>query len=214
MKFLLLNKQQFPFIIFWVVFLSGCNRSTSIQIRQSNLPPAQKTVDPSAYNDSVELLNLLKSVYKWHAKNQAKYSDFDVIVKDSFQTGINYESFNKTFSALQQTNYFSTSFLDNYKKIADYVNNKLTTANPKYLNEINFSFQDADPWTGFQDDFQDFRDKLKITNYSADKNFASLIWRVQDNDWTSEKYAVRFTKENSKWRVAYLEGFDFVKNEK
>jgi hypothetical protein len=206
-----LHKQQFPFVFFWVVLLFSCNQSTSTQNRQSNLPLAQKAVDPSANNDSVEILSLLKSVYKWHAKNQSNHLDFDVIVKDSFQTGINYETFNKTFSALQQTNYFSTSFLDNYKKIADYVNNKLTTANPKYLNEINFSFQDTDPWTGFQDDFRDFWDQLVITDYRADKNSASLIWRVQTNDWTSEKYAIRFTKENNKWRIAYLEGFDITR---
>jgi hypothetical protein len=211
MKFPLLVKRQFPFIIFSVAILFSCKQSVSTQNRQSNLPLDQKAVDPSANNDSVEILSLLKNVYRWHAKNQSNLLDFDVTVKDSFQTGINYETFNKTFSALQQTNYFSTSFLDNYKKIADYVNNKLTTANPKYLNEINFSFQDADPWTGFQDDFQDFWDKLKITNYSADKNSASLIWSVQTNDWTSDKYAVSFTKENSKWRVAYLEGFDIAK---
>lgn len=199
----------FPLITLLVALTVGCTQRNSSH--QSGLPPSQKTIYPTGNNDSVELLNLLKDVYRWHTKNQSNLIDFDVIVKDSFQTGLNYDTFNITFSALKQTNYFSTSFIDNYKKIADYINNKLTSANPKYLNEINFYSQEADPWTGFQDDFPDFWNQLKITDYKSTKDSASLRWRVQTNNWTSEAYAVGFSKENSKWRVAYLEGFDMIK---
>jgi hypothetical protein len=202
---------KFTKLVALVALMVGCNQRNSTFSRQSSLPPSQKTVYPTGNNDSVGLLNLLKDVYRWHAKNQGNPIDFDVIVKDSFQTGLNYDSFNKTLSALRQTNYFSTSFIDNYKKIADYINNKLTSANPKYFNEINFYSQDTDPWTGFQDDFPDMWDKFTITEYKSAENSASLIWRVRTNDWTSEKYAVGFTKENGKWRVAYLEGFDITK---
>ncbi len=156
------------------------------------------------------MLSLLKAVYQWHAKKQDSLIDFDVIVKDSFQTGLNYETFNRKVSALKQTNYFSTSFLDNYGKIAHYIDNKLTNANPKYLNEINFYSQEADPWTNFQDDFPDFWDKLKITDYKSTKDTASLKWTVQLNHWISVEHIVGFSKEAGKWRVAYLNGFDIV----
>lgn len=156
-------------------------------------------------------MNLLKTVYRWHDKNQGNLTDFDVIVKDSFQTGLNYDSFNKTYNTIKQTDYFSSSFIDNYKKIADYVNHKLTSANPKYLNEINFSFQDADPWTGFQDDSPEYWEQFKISDYQSSANSATLKWWIQAKDWATDKYAVGFSKENGKWKVSYLEGFDMSK---
>lgn len=205
------NMRQFPFIILLIALMVSCTQNESSHSQQSSLQTDRKTNYPTKNNDSVELLNLLKNVYRWHAQKQDSLIDFDVIVKDSFQTGLNYEAFNRKLSALKQTNYFSASFIDNYMKIAHYIDNKLTNANPKYLNEINFYSQDADPWTGFQDDFPDFWDKFKITDYKSTTNAASLKWKVQMNEWISEEYAVGFSKEDSKWRVAYLDGFDLVK---
>jgi hypothetical protein len=201
----------FPFIILLVALMVSCTQRNSTLSQQAALPPTQKTIYPTGNNDSIELLGLLKNVFRWHAKNQDSLIDFAVIVKDSIQTGLNYTAFNKMLSALKQTNYFSTSFIDNYTRIADYINKTLTSANPKYLNEINFPSQDADPWTGFQDDFPEFWDELKITDYKSDKNTASLVWKIQTNDWTSEEHAVGFSKENNQWKVASLDGFDVAK---
>jgi hypothetical protein len=162
-------------------------------------------------SDSTEIINLLKQVYKWHDNNQNKLIDFDVIVKDSFQTALNYLSFNKTFEAIKKTNFFSTSFINNYKKIADRINFKLTTAHPKYPNEINFAYQDADPWTYFQDDADKYWETFKISNFVLSTDKASLKWNVKIKSWTSEKYAVKFEKENGFWKLSYLEGFDIDK---
>jgi hypothetical protein len=117
--------------------------------------------------DSVEVISLLKDVYRWHDKNQGSLTDFFVIVKDSFQVGLDYDTLKTTMGVLKQTHYFSSSFLDNYKRLADLVNHKLISANPKYLNEINFDFQDADPWTGFQDSDPGYWDRFKIADYRA-----------------------------------------------
>jgi len=179
------------------IFISSCNQAG----------PAHRPKP----GDSAEIIKLLKAVYRWHDKNQASVTDFSIIVKDSFQVGVNYDSLNRTIDALKQTDYFSSAFIDNYKKLADIVNNKLTTANPKLLNEINFSFQDADPWTGFQDSEPDYWDKFMIKDYNAAADSAFLTWKLQTTDWASEPYTVRFSFENGKWRVAYLEGFDLKK---
>jgi hypothetical protein len=125
--------------------------------------------------------------------------------------GLNYDSLNKTIGALKRTNYFSASFLDNYKKLADIVNHTLVNANPKYANEINFDFQDADPWTGFQDSDPDYWDKFRITDYRSSADSASLKWLIKTKDWSSDPYAVGFAKENGQWKVSWLEGFDLKK---
>lgn len=174
-----------------------------------------QTTKPLSINnrtyDSTQIVNLLKQVYAWHDKNQSNLPDFDVIVKDSFQTAINYDSFNRTFAAIKKTNFFSSSFINNYKKIADKINYRLINANPKYLNEINFSYQDQDPWTYFQDDAGQYWKIFKISNVIISPDKASLYWRVRIGTWSSDKYAVRFEKENGIWKVSYLEGFDLEK---
>lgn len=192
-----------PLLFCLIAYLfAGCGQS----------PPAHEPIsDPAAARtaagDSIEQLTLLKNVYRWHDKHQQP-ADFEVIVQDSFQTGLNYDSFNKSYTALKQTNYFSPSFIDNYKKIADAVDHLLVTAQPKKLNEINFSFQDGDPWTRFQDDAPSFWDSLIISDYKATADSASLKWKIQGNGWSSDPYIVRFSKPAGHWKVAYMEGFD------
>jgi hypothetical protein len=187
-------------------FLMSCHHKNSISKGQSKSTLNKDSTIQSPNNDSTEIVKLLKEVYKWHDQDRSNLIDFDIIVKDSFQTGLNFKSFNNKFDALKKTNFFSQSFLDNYKKIGMYINNKLTNANPKYLNEINFAFQDADPWTGFQDDAPNFWNDFIIVDFKSSFDSASLKWSIKD--WTSEKHPVKFSKENSKWKVSYIEGFD------
>lgn len=196
--------------------LSSCNNSGKNDVsadttsaNHKNLPI--KVDSGSDKNDSLELVKLLQNVYKWHDQNQRELIDYDVITKDSFQIGLNYESFNKTFDAIKKTDYFSASFLNNYQQIGEYINNKLVKANPKYLNEINFAYQESDPWTYFQDEAHNFWNKFKIVDFKSFSNTASLNWQTQFGDYLSEKYAVKFVKENGNWKVSYMEGFDMNK---
>jgi hypothetical protein len=162
-----------------------------------------------AKEDSAEIVKLLKDVYSWHDKNpdSIRY-DFCIIVKDSFQVGVNYDSLKKTINVLNQTGYFSSNFMENYKNLAKLINKKLTSANPKMYNEINFSFQDADPWTGFQDSDPGYWNEMKVSGYKATADSASLKWKLQTPTWSSDPYTVGFSFEKGKWRVSYLEGFD------
>ena len=192
-----------------LLFLTAAVVFSCRQPNSTHPQPSDATAGQKAAGDSVEVLSVLKNVYRWHANNQSPV-DFMVTVQDSVQTGLNDDSFRLSFRVIRQTNYFSASFLDNYKKIADSVNTRLTRANPKYLNEINFSFQDADPWTHFQDEAPAFWDSLIISDYRSTADSASLKWKIKEKDWSSESYAVRFLKENGQWKVAYLEGFDLA----
>lgn len=196
--------RPYPFFILAAMLLVSCDRPNSSHDRQPSVPPGQSTA-----NDSVQVLKLLKDVYRWHDKHQYPV-DFTVTVQDSFQTGLNYDSFNVSFNALKQTSYFSLSFINNYEKIAEHVNEKLTKANPKLFNEINFRFQEADPWTDFQDDAPSFWDSLTISDYKAAADSASLKWKIVQTNWSTAGYVVKFSKENGQWKVAYLEGFDPV----
>jgi hypothetical protein len=168
----------------------------------------------SRADDSTQVVSLLKDMYRWHDGNQAGGADFSIIVKDTAQVGLNYDSLTRTMGVLRQTNFFSRSFLDNYKALADFINRKLVKANPPLANEINFDFQDADPWTGFQDSDSAYWNKFQITAYRSTADSASLKWLIKTKDWSSDPYAVGFAKENGQWKVSSLEGFDLKKYNK
>ena len=198
MAFLGFSRLAVIFLLsFAVCLVSGCDQ------------PGQARRDTKA--DSSEIVNLLRTVYQWHDKNQENLNDFDVIVKDSFQVGVNYDSVKRVLGVLNGTGYFTSGFLENYRKLADIINTKLATANPKLYNEINFSFQDADPWTGWQDSEPDYWNKISISEYRAGADSASLKWGLRTPGEATEPYVVGFKFEEGKWRVAYLQGFD-VKN--
>ncbi len=199
-----------PSFLIPIAFLlfSACRQSASPINAKEHLESYKDLTFPASANDSIEIVQLLRDVYKWHGLNESRYIDFEVIVKDSFQTGLNLQSFEKTLNAINATHYFSANFINNYKEISEIINNKLTKANPKYYNEINFDYQEADPWTYYQDDPGEYWNNFKITAFNLSHDSASLKWWRQEEHSEENKYLVRFVKENGKWVVDYLAGFD------
>ena len=108
---------------------------------------------------------------------------------------------------LKKTNFFTGDFLKNYERIGRETDNKLRTAKVKYLNEINFSFQDSDPWTYFQDDAGSYWDSLRINHLAINADSASLRWTIHMMG-DSTGYLVKLKHETDGWKVAYMEGFD------
>ena len=155
-------------------------------------------------SDSIQLAGLLHNMLKYH-NSRSKIIDFEIIVKDSFQIGLDTNHLKNTLSDLKSSGYFSEHFLKNYENIGRYVDKKLK--NGKYYNEINFPFQDSDPWTFFQDDAGEYWNNFKISDLIINKDLATLQWYLNPQ----EKYKVNFKKENDSWKVFYLEGFDYDK---
>jgi hypothetical protein len=182
-------------ITFWVSCCS-CNNTKSGDNKSSDRA-----------TDSTEIVKLLHTAYKWHGTEGKDIIDFAVIVKDSFQVGIDTVKVNHILYTLKRTNYFSAEFLQNYQKISRQVDYKLKHDSVKYYNEINFSFQDADPWTFFQDDFGNYWDSLKISGIAINADTASLEWQLRNQNDT-DKYMVKFKRESNVWKISYLQGFD------
>ena len=76
-------------------------------------PANHDTPNPNPLpDDSTQVVSLLKNMYRWHDNNQVAVSDFFIIVKDTAQVGVNYDSLTRRMGVLRQTNFFSRSFLD------------------------------------------------------------------------------------------------------
>ncbi len=168
---------------------------------------SKKSDAERVYADSVEISGLLQKVYQWHDKNKDRITDYDVIVKDSFQVGIDTAKLMFAVNELKKTTFFTDGFIKNYERIGRETDYKLKHDTVKYYNEINFSFQDADPWTYFQDDAGNYWDSLKIHNLAINGDTASLGWTIQDIP-INESYIVKFKREQNGWKIAYLKGFD------
>jgi hypothetical protein len=154
--------------------------------------------------DSIEISNLVRDVYKWYIPNESQIY-FDVIVKDSFQVGIDTIKLRNAIIKLEGSNYFCSDFIKNYERIGMAVDNRLKDG--KYYNEINFSFQDADIWTSSQEDESNLWKILKIKDLHIYGDEASLKWYKEDNK--DFGYLVKMKKENDTWRISYLEGLDY-----
>ncbi len=195
-----MQKNKIYLLSFISILLASCsqNQTTAkIDVNKSNW---QK--------DSLDVINSVKNVYKWHDSAKLQLPVFDVLVVDSFQTGLDIPSFDKTYKALKKSQLFSNTFLGNYKEIGELINTRLTTANPKYFNEINFVSQDADPWTFFQDDAGQYWDDFKISDFALSSDSASFKWRIEEKYTKTDKYLVKLVRENKKWVVSYLDGFN------
>ena len=167
----------------------------------------QKNNSARTSADSVAITSLLQSAYQWHEKNKDRVNDYDVIVKDSFQVGIDTVQLAFTVNELKKTNFFTDDFIKNYERIGRETDYKLKHDTVKYYNEINFSFQESDLWTFFQDDAGNYWDSLIIHDLAINADTASLKWTIADMPIT-DAYLVKLKRERDGWKIAYLIGFE------
>ena len=155
-----------------------------------------------ALSDSISISQLLIKAYKWHENN---YGDFDIIVRDTLQIGLDTIKFKSTIKELRKTNYFSISFIDNFERMGQKVD-RILRSSPK-PDEINFPFQGYDIWTNMQDVIE--WDKFKIKQLSIAGDSATLKWIIDDYYYPTGLYLVTFKFENNQWKISSLEGFDY-----
>ena len=192
----LMKKTHLPitFIVFYIgafIALPSCNT---------------RHIGSSATADSTDIIHAMQAVYKWHDHIKDKEA-YVVIVKDSLQVGVDMAQLAATAGELKSTGYFSESFIDNYETIGKEVDNVLRHDTVKYYNEINFGFQDSDPWTFFQDDAGNYWDSFIIRDFRINADTASLKWTLRGISET-DGYLVKFKRDKDGWKVAYMAGFD------
>jgi len=182
-----------PIVFYLVAFiaLSSCNVG---QIRRSTTA------------DSIDIIHAMQAAYKWHDHIKDKEA-YVVIVRDTLQVGVDMAQLAATAGELKSTGYFSESFIDNYETIGKAVDNVLRHDTVKYYNEINFGFQDADPWTFFQDDAGNYWDSFIVRDFRINADTASLKWTLRGIS-EADGYLVKFKREKDGWKVTYMAGFD------
>ncbi len=169
--------------------------------------------------DSLEILNLVRNVYKWKENNPQLTTCFNIgLVSKNGEKyiGIDWKEYEKNVKLFNSSGYFSTEFVEFYKKTLNHIDNKIKN------NEYEWNVGEYPPfgtgvneWCHCQDyPIDNYWEKLEIQDIKLiSKNKASLIWNWGKEikwDWHNNKkgYPLKVIKENEKWRVLKLDGFE------
>lgn len=180
---------------------------------KSNLPNNKQEIKitdsvDNKQSDSLALLKLTKQLYEWQ-EFKSKESDFDPLQKektDTIYAGIDMIKHKKRLKELQETQFFSKSFIDNYNKIAVKIDKEMKTGNLQWvIGELPTFGNDTNFWCNCQDVPDNFLNKIWIMNLNITDNTAAYNW-----SWGEGLvYHIKAVKENNSWKIAGMEGFDY-----
>jgi len=199
------------FLIFGITF-SSCNQKSKTITKTENELEKIETFDKSI--DKKEIRELIRQLYKWEDKNQITIGQTAITDKNDekvigFDTNKNLEFVDQ----FRKTKLFSEEFLSNYQKIVETLDKKIKTKEMEWLaGDIPPFGNGNNPWCNCQDEPSvEYWDKIKITFIEINQSEATLTWTWEQSDWSENfNYKVKVTKENDKWKISYLQGFDFV----
>lgn len=181
---------------------------------------SQVTVD---LNDKEEIQNLIRQVLNWsESKNSIDLLPVLTDSKDSSCIGFDFDKHKLNLEKLKETNLFAQEFIDNYNQIIQTLDKKIKNKefDKWYTYELpTFIFaNDVNPWCLCQDvpyDKPSPWDFIEVNIIKLDSNKADVEWKWgklesnTDPGWKEFIYRFSVVKENDKWKIAYLQGFDF-----
>jgi len=168
-----------------------------------NTTVASKTM---IQTDSAPLKALVVKFLQWLGTD--KKSDFEPLLQhpeDTVYTSIDWQAHKQRVAALEKTNLFTKEFVDNYQKIALYLDQELKTNKTKYaVGDLPPYGNDASPWCNCLDYPAGMWKRLQIVALKINNNAATFKWT-----WGNKySYAAKAIKENNVWKIAALERFN------
>lgn len=172
----------------------------------------QKSANTNTSLDQKAIKDVLVKAYKWQESNTSQV-DFEPISdkKEEYFIGLDHKIHQKRMVSLQNTGYFSTEFLQNYDAIAKGIDSQLKSKKEEWMvGDMSPFGEDANPWCRCQDYPSDNPwDKIVLKKVDIIGNNATVWWTWGDKTFSKGfAYKVRLQKENGKWKISYLQGFD------
>ncbi len=212
-------KFSVSFIWVFLFFCIACNENSN-SVEKTG-PIANSTIDTT--KDQAEIQTLIRQMLNWSDSKQS----IDLLPaianeKDTVYMGFDLNKLQKNIEQLSATNFFAAEFVANYKQIILTLDKKLRNKEFESwaVGELpTFAFaNDVDPWCLCQDvpyDKPNPWDLVTIEIIHLDSENGELLWhwgKIEVNsasDWKDSGYKFKVVRENGKWKIAYLEGFDF-----
>ena len=158
-------------------------------------------------DDKEKLQQLVRQLYEWH-ETKSSHNDLDPIAdkQDSTYIGLDLKKHEQRLAEIKQTGFFADQFIDNYNHIAITIDKGLKSKTIEWhVGDLPPFGNDANPWCNCQDNPDKYWLTMTINKIAFDNNTATFTWTWGNNF----EYKVRAIKQNDKWKIAYLQGFDF-----
>lgn len=212
-----------------VLCLLSCNstekhKASTVTVKK-DLPSQQIAKSDSSYDkkDQEQIQDLVRHMLNWgESKNSIDLIPLITDNTDSLCIGFNLEKVKDNLKILRSTGYFSAQFIDNYNQILltldkEMKNNQFGKWSTGELPPFNFA-NDIDPWSDCQDvpyDTPNAYNLVEVHVVNLNKEEGELYWKWgklgvnTDSSWEKFTYKFKVKKEDGKWKVSYLEGFDY-----
>ncbi len=210
----------------FVLILFGCHSDikskvstkTNSAIKSTTLiKTSSETIKPSNdYKDKEEIQALIRQMLKW-GDSESAGDLLPILSKDSICVGFDFNKLNQDIEKLRNTGFFADEFLDNYNEIIKTLdkkikNNEFGKWNVYELPPFNF-YNDVNPWCLCQDNLSWDNVAVEIIKLSNDKGELKWNWGKLDSNtdssWKDFSYTFRVVKVDNKWKISYLQGFDY-----
>ena len=164
--------------------------------------------------DKDEIQKLIRQALTW--ANSKNTIDLLPVISDSIYIGFDSKILNMNLKKLEETKLFAKEFIDNYNQIILTLdkNIKGKVYDDWFVGDLpTFGFaNDVNPWCDCQeipDDKPNPWDLVEITVVNLDQDKGELTWTWGKSDWEDLMYKFRVVKEDGKWKISYMEGFDY-----
>ena len=189
--------------------LNSCNQTN----QKGTLTEKQDVNQLTSQNlkEKEEIQNLIKQVLNWaDSKNSIDLLPILTDSNDIIYIGFNLEKHKQNLNKLKATDFFSSEFIDNYDQIILTLDKGLKSGEYEQwlvgdLPPFIFA-NDVNPWCMCQDNASGETGVIEVIKIESKSG--ELLWNWGTNsDWIN--YKIRVIKENEKWKIAYMQGFDF-----
>jgi hypothetical protein len=186
----------------------------------------KQTDSQNTLDDKEEIQNLIRQVLNWSQPKSIELLPVLTDSKDSSCVGFDFNKLKSNIDKLKETNLFAEEFIENYNQIIQTLDQKIKSKEFEkwypYGDLPPFSFaNDVDPWCLCQDipyEKPNPWDLVEVTVVNLNKEKGELYWKWgklelnQGAGWNKFAYGFSVIKENGKWKINYMEGFDFDKS--
>lgn len=197
-------------ILITILSLTACKKTEDAT--DTSLPaPIETTADA----DKKAIETVVKDMYLWNEKRDYK-NEFEPVVKGGFVVGYNMESHKLFLQELRDSGFFAEEFITNIDKIVKAQSELLSSGKLQWEEGDMGPFTgDVNAWCGCQDEpAENAYTKLKLHFENIDTTTAKFYWNWEGfgEEWAAEHYNMRIVKEGGKWKIAYMQGWDYNAN--
>jgi hypothetical protein len=210
------------FVTIFIISFSSCNQGVGTKTPAGIVSEKIASIEHSRDIDEIRIL--IRQALSWADSENA--IDLLPAISDSTGSvyiGLDFSKVQVNLDKLEQTNFFSRAFISNYSQIMSTLDTGIK--NEKYsawlVGDIQtFRFaNDVNPWCYCQElpyDKPSPWNLVEVKVISLGKEKGDLTWTWGQTDWPDIEYRFSVLKENGKWKISYMKGFDYnegVKND-